>query len=209
MLIAEENDFSTEDLLLLYQTEEAVKDENEKVAKLKSEVERLRKRIEELEGVSGRATYNATVSFDEDYHNGIKEKSEKYLFNLLKKSYPSEIVKWLNYNEDTDLFEESWKNHDFEILNKNGTILHYIDCKGTPQQKQTFYLTSNEWNFFLDCVQNGKSYQIYRVFNAESNPNYVHIDNLWEWIKTGKVVPYLHATETIKGGRVFLTLTTT
>jgi hypothetical protein len=32
------------------------------------------------------------------------------------------------------------------------------------------------------------------------------IDNLMEWIIQGKVVPYLEATETIKGGRVFLTI---
>lgn len=151
-------------------------------------------------------TNDVTTKID-DYFTEIKEKSEEYLFNLLRKEYPSQIVKCLNYNEQTEQFEESWGNHDFEILNQNGTILHYIDCKGTPQQKRTFYLTSNEWDFFLDCVQNGKSYQIYRIFNVESNMYYVHIDNLWKWIEIGKVVPYLLATETIKGGRVFLTLT--
>jgi hypothetical protein len=91
-------------------------------------------------------------------------------------------------------------------LNKKGVPLHYIDCKGTPQEKKTFYLTINEWSFFLDCIQNEKSYQIYRVFNVEGDTNFIHIDNLWQWIKAGKVVPYLSATETIKGGRVFLTL---
>lgn len=204
----DDNEFSMEDLLLLYQTEETVnvKVENDEVAKLLSEVERLRKRIAELEGVSGRASYNATVSFDDDYHNEIKEKSEKYLFGVLKKIYREDTVVWLNYNEATNSFKESWQNHDFEIHNRSGEVLHYIDCKGTSQQKETFYLTSNEWSFFLDCVQNGKSYQIYRVFNVEGNTEYKCIDNLWEWIKAGKVVPYLVATETIKGGRVFLTL---
>lgn len=204
-LISGENDFTTEDLLLLYQTKETVQSENDEVAELKSEVERLRQVIESLTRVSGRDNNDVTIKTD-DYFTEIKEKSEEYLFNLLRREYPSQIVKWLNYNEQTEQFEESWKNHDFEILNKNGTALHYIDCKGTPQQKRTFYLTSNEWDFFLDCVQNGKSYQIYRIFNVEGSPSFVHIDNLWEWIQTGKVVPYLSATETIKGGRVFLTL---
>ena len=206
-LIAGKNDFSTEDLLLLYQTKETVNIENNEVADLKSEVERLRQRVAELEGVSRTVTYNATVSHDDDYHNVIKEKSEAYLFSILKKLYPSQIVKWLNYDEINSKFEESWKNHDFEILDKKGNVLHYIDCKGTPQNKKTFYLTSNEWNFFLDCVKKETSYQVYRIFNVEGNTNYVAIDNLWEWIETGKVVPYLSATETIKGGRVFLTLT--
>jgi hypothetical protein len=199
------NDFSTEDLLLLYQTKETVQSENDEVIELKNEVERLRKVIESLTRVSGRDNNNVTTKIDV-YFTEIKEKSEAYLFNHLKKSYPFQIVKWLNYNEHTEQFEESWKNHDFEILNKNGTVLHYIDCKGTPQQKKTFYLTSNEWEFFLDCVQNKKSYQIYRIFNTEGNPNFVHIDDLWQWIETGRVVPYLLAEETIKGGRVFLTL---
>jgi hypothetical protein len=205
-LISGENDFSTEDLLLLYQTKETVQTENGEIAELLSEVERLRKRVAELEGVSDRAIYDATVSFDDNYHNEIKEKSERYLFGVLKDLHPKHIVTWLNFNEKTNQFSESWEHHDFEIQDKDGNILHYIDCKGTPQQKRTFYLTSNEWGFFLDCIQNGKSYQICRVFNVESNTNFIHIDNLWQWIETGKVVPYLSATETIKGGRVFLTL---
>jgi uncharacterized protein YktA (UPF0223 family) len=205
-LISEKNEFSTEDLLLLYQTKETVQIVNDEVAELKSEVERLRQVIESLTRTSGTATYNATVSFDNEYHNEIKEKSEVYLFDILEKAYPSKIVKWLNFNAETEIFEESWQNHDFEILNKDGTVLHYIDCKGTPQQKKTFYLTSNEWAFFLDCVKKETSYQIYRVFNVDGKTDYIHIENLWKWIKKGKVVPYLSATETIKGGRVFLTL---
>lgn len=61
--------------------------------------------------------------------------------------------------------------------------------------------------FFLECVENEINYQIYRVFNIENQPSHILIDNLLEWIQQGKVVPYLTATETIKGGRVFLTLT--
>jgi hypothetical protein len=201
------NEFSTEDLLLLYQTKETVQTDNSQVNELKNEVERLRKRVAELEGVSGRTSYDATVSYDNSYHDEIKEKSEKYLFGVLKKMYPKHTVNWLNYNAENNSFEESWENHDFEILDKNSEVLHYIDCKGTPKNKKTFYLTSNEWQFFLDCVQNGVSYQIFRIFNVDGKMNYIHIDNLLEWIEFGKVVPYLTATETIKGGRVFLTLT--
>ncbi|MBK8473776.1 MAG: hypothetical protein IPL33_17325 [Sphingobacteriales bacterium] len=123
-LIAGENDFSTEDLLLLYQTKETVQTENDEVAELKSEVERLRQVIESLTRVSGRDNNDVTTKID-DYFTEIKEKSEEYLFNLLRKEYPSQIVKCLNYNEQTEQFEESWGNHDFEILNQNGTISNY------------------------------------------------------------------------------------
>jgi hypothetical protein len=203
----ENNEFSAQDLLVLYQTKENVSiTQDYKVEELLSEIERLRERVAQLEGVSGRASYDATVSYDEAYHHEIKEKSEKYLYEILKKQYPKHTVKWLNYNDKTETFEESWQNHDFEIIDRNGNILHYIDCKGTPQSKRTFYLTDNEWRFFLSCVQKGQNYQIYRIFNVSSDTYYVYIDNLWEWIKQGKVVPYLIATEQIRGGRVFLTL---
>lgn len=182
----------------------------------KNKIEEQKNKIEKLEATTAalqktmntearQANSNPTISHDE-YFDEIKWRSEEYLFNILQKEYPSQIVKWLNYNEDTNAFEESWENHDFEILNQDGVVLHYIDCKGTPQQKRTFYLTENEWRFFLNCVKKNESYQIYRVFNVGGNANFIHIDNLWEWLKIGKVVPYLSATETIKAGRVFLTL---
>jgi hypothetical protein len=204
LIVEDDNDFTAEDLLLIYQTKETTQTEDDEVEELKSEVERLRQRIAELEGVSSTASYSPTVVSYDDYHDKIKEKSERYLYDFLKDN--NTTVKWLNYNETDDCFSESWANHDFEILDSNGNVQHYIDCKGTPQQKRTFYLTDNEWNFFLDCIENGINYQIYRVFNVENQPNHILIDNLWEWIEQGKVVPYLTATETIKGGRVFLTL---
>lgn len=200
------NEFSTEDLLLLYQTKENNFTNNEEVTELKNEIERLKKEIESLTQVSRTDTVNVTTLIDE-YLTEIKEKSENYLFRTLVELYPNKKVKWLNFNETTDSFEESWQNHDFEILDTDGKVLHYIDCKGTPKTKKTFYLTSSEWAFFLNCVEGGRSYQIYRIFNVEGIPHYLHIDNLWQWIKERKVVPYLSATETIKGGRVFLTLT--
>lgn len=198
-------EFSSEDLLLLYQSEGASATEYN-VQELLNRIEFLSKRIEELEGFSGRASYDPTISMDQTYHRKIREKSEAYVFELLKKTYPKNRIIWFNYDEKTGEFKESLKHHDFEIQDKNGNILYYIDCKGTPYDKKTFYLTDNEWHFFLECVRKGKNYQIYRVFNVEGNMTYTLIDNLWEWIKAGKVVPYLTAEEIIKGGRVFLTL---
>jgi hypothetical protein len=204
-LIAEDNDFSTEDLLLLYQTKETTQNDEDEVDELKSEIERLRKVIESLTIVSGRDGIDVTTRTDE-YLTEIKEKSEAYIFQVLKGLYPNQTVKWLNFNEESKTFNESWRDHDFEILDSDGNVLHYIDCKGTPRQKRTFYLTSNEWDFFINCVQNGWNYQILRVFDMETFANYIQIDDLWNWIEEGRVVPYLTATETIKGGRVFLTL---
>jgi hypothetical protein len=203
-LVAEDNDFSAEDLLQLYQSRDSQVSDNTIIDELKSENERLRRRIEELESYSKRASYDATVTYDNDYHDEIKFKSESYLYKILCSKYDN--VVWLNFDKEKDCFIESWENHDFEILDDDEKVIHYIDCKGTPKQKKTFYLTTNEWNFFLSCIDKGFNYQIYRVFNIESNTDFIEIDDLWKWIEEGKVVPYLTATETIAGGKVFLTL---
>ncbi|WP_338814261.1 DUF3883 domain-containing protein [Bernardetia sp. Wsw4-3y2] len=121
--------------------------------------------IAKLQNFSDRDSTDVTLLEDGDYLTEIKERSEAYLYDILQKLYPSHIVKWLNYNSDTRSFNESYQHHDFEILDNNRNVVHYIDCKATPHQKRTFYLTTNEWDFFLDCVAKRKSYQIYRVFN--------------------------------------------
>lgn len=195
-----EGQMSSDDLLELYQTKNEIGSSNE-VEELKNEVSRLRSIIENLTRVSGTASYSPTVSHD-DYHDEIKEKSEKILYLYLQKEYPNKVI-WLNSDEDGN-FSESWSNHDFQLLDERGNVLNFIDCKGTPANKKTIYLTQNEWSFFLEHTDN---YQIYRVFNIEGTPSILKIDNLLEWILSGRIVPYLLATEQIKGGRVFLTLT--
>jgi len=191
---------SSEELLQLYQTKNETSGGNE-VEELKTKVQQLEAIIENLTRVSGRDQNDITTRIDE-YTNEIKERSERYLFQYLTKQFPTLNVVWLNADEDEN-FVESWENHDFEIQNKKGNVINYIDCKGTPKSKRTFYLTQNEWEFFLN---NTDKYQIYRIFNVEGTENVFVIDNLMEWIIEGKVVPYLEATETIKGGRVFLTI---
>jgi len=200
-LIAEENDFTTEELLLLYQTKETILTGNDEVTELKRKVQDLEALIENLTRVSGRDPNDITTKIDE-YTNIIKEKSEEYLFNYLKEQFPDFKIIWLNSGDDNN-FVESWENHDFEIQDNNGRVINYIDCKGTTRSKRTFYLTQNEWEFFLN---NKEIYQIYRILNVGNNESVFVIDNLMDWINSGKVVPYLESTETIKGGRVFLTI---
>jgi hypothetical protein len=89
------------------------------------------------------------------------------LFLYLTNQFPKLNVIWLNADEDEN-FVESWANHDFEIQDKKGNVINYIDCKGTPRSKKTFYLTQNEWEFFLNNTDN---YQIYRIFNVEGTEN--------------------------------------
>jgi len=191
---------SSDELLQLYQTKSETKNGGE-VEELKTKVQQLEAIIENLTRVSGRDQNDITTRIDE-YTNEIKERSERFLFKYLTNQFPKLNVVWLNADEDEN-FVESWENHDFEIQDKKGNVINFIDCKGTPKSKRTFYLTQNEWEFFLNNTDN---YQIYRIFNVEGTENVFVINNLMEWIIEGKVVPYLEATETIKGGRVFLTI---
>lgn len=136
---------------------------------------------------------------DAEHNEKIRKASEEYLFEVLKKKYP-ERVKWLNGNG------ESNSDHDFEIVDLDGTIEYYIECKGTVKNKPTFYLTKNEWRLFLNHTKN---YQVYFVKNSFGQPNHVFIDNLLDWLLKMKIVPYLKERDVIKEERVFLTLNET
>lgn len=136
---------------------------------------------------------------DAEHNEKIRKASEEYLFEVLKKKYPDR-VKWLNEKG------ESNSDHDFEILDLDGTIEYYIECKGTVKNKPTFYLTKNEWRLFLNHTKN---YQIYFVKNSFGKPNHVFIDNLLDWLLKMKIVPYLKERDVIKEERVFLTLNET
>jgi hypothetical protein len=138
-----------------------------------------------------------TLSVDDDYKEEIRQKSEQFLYSLLCEKYGADKVKWLNQDG------ESFAHHDFEILNGIGGIVFLIDCKGTPKNKPTFYLTDKEWNSFL---KNKEIYSIYRVFGVDSEMKAFCIENLLSSILSGQVVPYLLKPEVLKNGRVFLTL---
>ena len=138
-----------------------------------------------------------TLTIDSDYSEDIRMKSETFAYEILLNKHPNKIVKWLNSNG------ESYANHDFEILNESNEIEWFIECKGTPLRKKTFYLTDNEWDFFLETKDN---YQIIRVYNLNEKSEYKIIDNLLESLKKGEVVPYLLEPELLKERRVFLTL---
>lgn len=139
------------------------------------------------------------VAEDSELNERIRLISEKYLFEVLKIKYPNR-VKWLNENGETGI------NHDFEILEEDGNIEYYIECKGTAKKKTTFYITKNEWNLFLN---NTKNYQIYFIQNVFGSPTHIFINNLLDWLLKGKIHPYLKTRDIIKEERVFLTVSNT
>lgn len=163
-------------------------------------IEEIRSIKEQLRDLKADKNVIPEIIEDAEYNEKIRKASEEYLFEILKKKYP-ERVQWLNENG------ESHSDHDFEILDiDSGTTEYYIECKGTVQNKPTFYLTKNEWRLFLNHTKN---YQIYFVKNSFGKPSYTFIDNLLDWLLKGKLVPYLKERDVIKEERVFLTLNKT
>lgn len=163
---------------------------------LKVLVQEIKEIREELKKLRAEKQGIPEVVEDAELNENIRMISEKYLFEVLKSKYPNR-VKWLNENG------ESNSDHDFEILEDDGTVEYYIECKGTAKQKTTFYVTKNEWKLFLN---NTRNYQLYFIQNVFAAPSHVFISNVLDWILKGKLLPYLKIRGIVKEERVFLTI---
>lgn len=140
---------------------------------------------------------STTLTIDDDYSEDIKIKSETLLYEYLCKQHGEKHVVWLNQ------IQESYQNHDFEIQDNAGSTIQVIECKGTPKSKPTFYMTANEWSYFLS---HQGIYQVYRVLNLDTTPQILCFGSLFHAILEGKIVPYLTKPEILKENRVYLTI---
>lgn len=140
---------------------------------------------------------STTLTIDEEYSESIRQRSESFLYKVLCEKHGRDKVNWLNREK------ESFKPYDFEIYDEKGIVCQFIECKGTVGTKPTFYLTDKEWDFFIN---NNSIYQVYRIFNLDSDCKYIAIKNLLNYLMIGKVKPYLTRPEILKEKRVFLTL---
>lgn len=166
---------------------------------LKTLVQEIKEIKEEIKKLKSDTDIIPEVVEDNELNEKIRLISETYLFEVLKSKYPNR-VKWLNENGETG------SNRDFEILEEDGSVEYYIECKGTAKKKTTFYVTKNEWNLFLN---NTKNYQIYFIQNALGSATHIFINNLLDWLLKGKIHPYLKTRDIIKEERVFLTISDT
>ena len=167
---------------------------NEALSLIVSEIKTIKKQLNELQ-----LNYGLKVESYEDcaLDEKVRYEAEKYLYkNILQVKYPSR-VNWLNE------FEENNAEHDFEILDLDGSVEYFIICKGSLNDKPTFSLSIDEWKLFL---RHTKNYQIYFVKNTLNDPSYIFIDNLLDWILKGKVLPCIKQSVTIKLERVFLSI---
>ncbi len=182
----------------LDELETKIKEQISNTQKLLSELSSL-KELLRVDALLKTGIDSTTLTIDNEYSEGVRQRSETFLYKLLCDKHGTAKVKWLNQTG------ESFSHHDFELLDENGKVVQLIECKGTSKDKPTFYLTASEWTHFLT---NKEIYQVYRVFNVDGEMNARCIDNLLASIMSGQVVPYLLKVEILKEGRVFLTLTT-
>jgi hypothetical protein len=164
---------------------------------LLDEFSSLRENIRINSLIESNSIDSTTLTIDDEYSESIRQRSETFLYKILCEKYGSDKVNWLNKEK------ESYKPYDFELLDEKDNVYQYVECKGTAGTKPTFYMTDKEWGFF---IKNSSFYQVYRIFNLDSNCNYFWIENLLNYLMTGKVVPYLTKPEILKENRVFLTL---
>lgn len=195
-------DGSIEDVIQKIENVDKLQEENKKLQddtiNLQKEIERLKNELQRFVATSGIASSNPTIE-DNLYFEEIRQKSEQYVYNVLKTKYGFDNVIWNNSEN------ESYMPYDFLVKMPNG-VIKYVECKGTSKDKKTFYMTQSEWFFYQENKKTGALYEIYRVNNVEFAPELTVISNLDEWIEKKNIAPLLTSTETIEGGKVFMTI---
>lgn len=177
--------------------EKKIKDYVSLGEELLNEFSRLKENIRVNSYVDTTTYDSTTLTIDVEYSENIRLRSETLLYKFLCEKHGSDKVNWLNKDG------EKYEPYDFELLDDSNNTCKFIECKGTVGEKPTFYLTDLEWSFFL---KNSSFYQIYRVFNLDSDFKIFCIENLYEYLMSGKVVPYLTKPEILKENRVYLTI---
>lgn len=193
---------SIEDVIQKIENVDKLQEENKKLQddtiNLQKEIERLKNELQRFVATSGIASSNPTIE-DNLYFEEIRQKSELYVYNVLKTKYGFDNVIWNNSEN------ESYMPYDFLVKMPNG-VIKYVECKGTSKDKKTFYMTQSEWFFYQENKKTEALYEIYRVNNVEFAPELTVISNLDEWIEKKDIAPLLTSTETIEGGKVFMTI---
>jgi hypothetical protein len=132
-----------------------------------------------------------TANEDETYNRAIGYKCEKHLFTqLLKKVWKD--TNWLNE------VEEQSKPYDFEIFVKG--VKYFIECKGSVNSSEEFFLTKNEWQFYL---KNRKNYRLYFVSEINSDsPVIIKIEDLITSMEKGELIPCSSVNRKVKADRI-------
>ena len=128
---------------------------------------------------------------DEERNRVIGYQCEKHINSVFLKNNWDK-VNWLNENT------EQGKPYDFEVTVKG--INYYIECKGSTSNLKEFFLTKNEWLFYLD---NRKNYRLYFISEISSqNPTIHRIEDLLKDMEEGKLIPCSSVNRKVKADRI-------
>ncbi|MGV8914665.1 MAG: protein NO VEIN domain-containing protein [Kaistella sp.] len=193
-------------------TKQDVIDDNEQVSK-DQYISNLEKTVEsntvaitligkQLELISAEIIRSNSIKFQDDAividedpirNAKIGRKAEEIANEYLSAKMPEIVLSW--ENEIT----ESFMQYDFSFVKEN--LTNYIECKGTTGSEKYFYLSKNEWSFFID---NRDRYELILISELYTNRSIHHIENLFKAILSGEVVPYSQLNRNIKNGLVYL-----
>lgn len=107
-------------------------------------------------------------------------------------SYLKDVLKLKNCRWNNEI-QENYEPYDFKI--EDGLNLTYIECKSSIGFEKNFYLSKNEWNFFLDHKDNYELMFVSEVFKKDQIFN---MGNLFQAIIDKKIVPYSIKNRKIK-----------
>lgn len=167
-------------------------EENTKSLKLiTSQLDSIVKEIRYLRKESTEDENEFIPNEDESFNRTIGYKCEKHLNSVFIKNN-WEKVNWLNEEN------EQSKPYDFEVTVSG--INFYIECKGSINSSKEFYLTKNEWQFYL---QNRKNYRLYFVSEIDSiNPTIIRIEDLLIAMEENKLIPCSNVNRKVKADRI-------
>lgn len=135
------------------------------------------------------ALKNNELQILEDYELNLKtgRHAESVVNTYLKNMLNLKNCKWNNE------VRESYEPYDFKI--EDGLNLKYLECKSSVGLEKNFYLSKNEWNFFLDHKDNYELIFVSEVFKKDEIFN---MGNLFQAIIDKKIVPYSIKNRKIK-----------
>jgi hypothetical protein len=173
--------------------------ENSKSIKLiNSQLDTILKEIDYLRKGNNREEQDFTTDEDETFNKIVGYKCEKHLNSIfLQNNW--EKVTWLNK------VSEQNEPYDFQI-----TIDHtdyYIECKGSINSSNEFYLTKREWQFYL---QNRKNYNLYFISEINSTvPKIIKIEDLLLSMEEGRLIPCSNVNRKLKADRILFQIIAT
>lgn len=141
---------------------------------------------------------DVVITENQELNERIRIASEGYLNEKLIEKFGNK-VKWMN-NE-----KESGSSYDFEVSDIfDNDPEFYIECKASMHSEKVFYMTKNEWMFFL---QNTSKYQLFFISSALTSPKLVKVGNLLDSILAGRVIPFSNKNMKLKADRIIFTIT--